>query len=81
MSICEKFEYSRHCEDRLKERQIQKEYIRSAFRSGCSCAKLGDGSYKNFSTLRGRTLIVIVKVIKDKRCFVLTAYWGAASLN
>lgn len=80
MTLCEKFKYSRHAEDRLRERGIDKEYIRSGFRGGCSSLKQPDGSHKSFCTLRGRTLIVVVKVIKGKLCFVLTAYWGK-SLN
>lgn len=80
MPLCEKLEYSRHAEDRLKDRQIQKEYIRSGIRDGCSEVKQPDGSYKIFCGLRGRTLIVVVKVINGKNCFVLTAYWGK-SLN
>ncbi len=80
MTLCEKFQYSRHAEDRLKERRIDKEYVRAGFRAGSTHIKQADGSHKIFCTLRGRTLIVVVKVIKGKQCFVLTAYWGK-SLN
>lgn len=81
MTLCEKFDYSRHAEDRLRERKITKEYVQSGFRNGCATTKQANGSYKCLCNLRGRTLTVIVKVVKGKQCFVLTAYWANNSLN